>query len=83
MWKDLISWKEFIKHPLTAILFATIFAIGYLYIDNRNTLNGVVTDQRMMIDDLHKQNFEIIKQCKYQLEELNNEIEKIELKNYE
>jgi len=33
-----VSFKEFVKNPIVALLFMCLMAIGYLYIDNKSTL---------------------------------------------
>lgn len=37
-----ISFKDFVKNPIVALLFVAVIAIGYLYIDNRTTLTNQV-----------------------------------------
>ena len=34
----MVSFKEFVKNPIVALLFMCLMAIGYLYIDNKSTL---------------------------------------------
>lgn len=38
-----MSYKDFFKNPIVGLLFMCILAIGYLYIDNRNTLTDQIT----------------------------------------
>jgi uncharacterized membrane protein (DUF106 family) len=37
-----MSFKDFAKNPIVALLFVAVIAIGYLYIDNRTTLTNQV-----------------------------------------
>ena len=37
-----VSYKEFKKDPVKALLFITLTAIGYLYIDNKMNYQGQV-----------------------------------------
>ena len=37
-----VSYKEFKKDPVKALLFITLSAIGYLYIDNKLNYQGQV-----------------------------------------
>ena len=37
-----VSYKEFKKDPVKALLFITLSAIGYLYIDNKMNYQGQV-----------------------------------------
>lgn len=39
-----VSYKEFKKDPVKALLFITLSAIGYLYIDNKMNYQGQVED---------------------------------------
>jgi hypothetical protein len=34
----MVSFKEFVKNPIVALLFMCLMAIGYLYVDNKSTL---------------------------------------------
>jgi hypothetical protein len=51
-----ISFKEFIKNPIVALLFMCLMAIGYLYIDNRNTLTDQIDDLKLEVKDLQEEN---------------------------
>lgn len=37
-----VSFKEFVKNPIVALLFMCLMAIGYLYIDNKSTLTNQI-----------------------------------------
>lgn len=39
-----VSFKEFAKNPIVALLFMCLMAIGYLYIDNKSTLTSQIED---------------------------------------
>jgi hypothetical protein len=38
-----MSYKDFFRNPIVGLLFMCLLAIGYLYIDNRNTLTDQIT----------------------------------------
>lgn len=54
-----VSFKEFIKNPIVALLFMCLMAIGYLYIDNRATLTAQVEDLQEEVKDLKEDNKEL------------------------
>ena len=68
-----VSFKEFVKNPIVALLFICLMAIGYLYVDNRKTLTNQIS---------HLQ--EDIEQLEADYKELNNKfietLQKIETK---
>ena len=37
-----VSFKEFVKNPIVALLFMCLMAIAYLYIDNKSTLTNQI-----------------------------------------
>lgn len=39
-----VSFKDFVKNPIVALLFMALIAIGYLYIDNRSTLTNQIIE---------------------------------------
>jgi hypothetical protein len=47
-----ISFKEFVKNPIVGLLFVALIAIGYLYIDNRNTLTSQIEDLQSEVKTL-------------------------------
>ena len=55
----MISFKEFVKNPIVALLFMCLMAIGYLYIDNKNTLTDQIVDLREEVDMLKSENKEL------------------------
>jgi hypothetical protein len=56
-----VSFKEFVKNPIVALLFMCLMAIGYLYIDNKSTLTS-------QIEELQKE----VTTLKNDYKELNN-----------
>jgi len=57
----MISFKDFVKNPIVALLFICLLAIGYLYIDNKTTLSNEIKDLQ-----------EEVKQLKQDYKELND-----------
>lgn len=49
-----VSFKEFAKNPIVALLFMALMAIGYLYYDNKSTLTNQIEDLREEIITLKK-----------------------------
>mgnify|MGYP006906260350 CR=1 FL=1 len=49
-----VSFKEFSKNPIVALLFMALMAIGYLYYDNKSTLTNQIEDLREEIITLKK-----------------------------
>lgn len=47
-----ISYTQFLKNPIVGILFLSLFAISYLYIDNKSTYKEVITKQESRIGKL-------------------------------
>ena len=45
-----ISYKEFLKNPVIGILFLSLFAITYLYIDNKSNYKNIIAKQEIRID---------------------------------
>lgn len=54
-----ISFKEFAKNPIVALLFLCILAIGYLHVQHISTLEETITELRSEIDELKKENKEL------------------------
>jgi hypothetical protein len=50
------SYTEFVKNPIVGLLFMCLLAIGYLYIDNRNTLTKQIDDLKVEVNELKKDN---------------------------
>ena len=65
----MVSFKEFVKNPIVALLFICLMAIGYLYVDNKTTLTTQIELLRKDLEGVKKDN-----------KSLNAEIRKILLK---
>lgn len=67
-----VSFKEFVKNPIVALLFMSLMAVGYLYYDNKSTLTGQVEtlqeEVKILKDDYKELNEKFIETIK----ELNN-----------
>jgi len=50
------SYKDFVKNPIVGLLFMCLIAIGYLYIDNRNTLTQQIDDLQVEVKALKEEN---------------------------
>ena len=57
----MISFKDFVKSPIVALLFICLMAIAYLYVDNKTTLTNEIKTLK-----------EELKQLKQDYKELNN-----------
>lgn len=59
-----VSFKEFVKNPIVALLFMCLMAIGYLYVAQTNTLETQVEDLqeevKLLKEDNKKLNEKII-----------------------
>ena len=71
-----VSFKEFVKNPIVALMFMALMAVGYLYYDNKTTLTNQIDDLQeevsMLKDDykkLNEQFIETIKGLNYEYEE--------------
>ena len=51
-----VSFKEFAKNPIVALLFMCLMAIGYLYVAQTNTLETQVEDLQEEVKLLKKDN---------------------------
>lgn len=47
-----VSFSEFSKEPVKAILFMAVLAIGYLYVDNKITYHDQIEKQGAKIEKL-------------------------------
>ena len=59
--KLFVSYKDFLKNPLVAILFLAVMSLGYLYLDNK----GVYEDNILRLEE----DIRIIKQEHKELKE--------------
>jgi len=51
-----ISYKDFVKNPIVGLLFISLLAIGYLYIDNRTNLTQQIKDLKSEVKSLKEDN---------------------------
>ncbi len=51
-----ISYKDFVKNPIVGLLFISLLAIGYLYIDNRTNLTQQIKDLKSEVKNLKEDN---------------------------
>lgn len=47
-----VSFKEFAKNPIVALLFMCLMAIGYLYLDNKSTLTKQIEELQKEVTTL-------------------------------
>jgi hypothetical protein len=50
-----VSFKEFVKNPITAMLFMCLISIGFLYFDNKSTLEGQIEELQSEVIELKKE----------------------------
>jgi peptidoglycan hydrolase CwlO-like protein len=50
-----ISFKEFVKNPITAMLFMCLISIAFLYVDNKSTLEGQIKELQSEVIELKKE----------------------------
>jgi hypothetical protein len=53
------SYTDFVKNPVVGLLFMCLIAIGYLYIDNRNTLTAQIEDLKSEVKVLKEENVKL------------------------
>jgi hypothetical protein len=66
-----VSFKEFLKNPIVALLFMALMAVGYLYIDNRSTLTKQITTLQKQVEILQADYKELDNEFKQTLRGLN------------
>ena len=44
-----MSYKDFLHNPVVGILFLSLIAISYLYVDNKTTYKDMIKDQEKRI----------------------------------
>lgn len=54
-----LTFNDFIKNPISAMLFVALIAIGYLHMQNIKTLETTIEELRVEIDDLKEDNKEL------------------------
>ncbi len=52
----IITYKDFFKNPIVGLLFMCICAIGWLYLDNRNTLTDQIVRLEAKVKSLEEDN---------------------------
>ena len=65
------TFKDFLKNPVVALLFMSLLAVGYLYIDNRSTLTKQITTLQKQVQDLQKDYKDLDKEFRQTLKGLN------------
>tara|TARA_R110001592_G_scaffold266016_3_gene531652 strand:- start:4927 stop:5157 length:231 start_codon:yes stop_codon:yes gene_type:complete len=68
-----VSFKEFAKNPIVALLFMALMAIGYLYYDNKSNLTNQVEDLRDEITILKSDYKELNDKFIETIQKINNE----------
>jgi len=67
-----VSFKEFIKNPIVALLFMCLMAIGYLYIDNKSTLTNQIVELQEEVKTLKNEYKELNEKFINTVQGLNN-----------
>jgi hypothetical protein len=49
-----VSFEQFAKDPLKAIMFLVVFAVGYLYVDNKMNLNSQIEKCDKNVQEVYK-----------------------------
>ena len=62
-----VSFEQFIKHPIAAIAFCMLLAVGYLFYELRNSYSNQLEDQNTRIEKLEEK----IEQYEGKLELMN------------
>jgi hypothetical protein len=47
-----ITYKDFIKNPIVGILFLSLSAISFLYVDNKGSYKDIINKQEIRITTL-------------------------------
>ena len=67
-----VSFKEFVKNPIVALLFMCLMAIGYLYIDNKSTLTNQIVELQEEVKTLKNEYKELNEKFINTVQGLNN-----------
>jgi hypothetical protein len=67
-----ISFKEFAKNPIVALLFMCLIAIGYLYLDNKSTLTTQIVKLEKEVNQLKDDYKELNEKFIITITKLNN-----------
>ena len=54
-----LTFNDFTKNPISAMLFVALIAIGYLHMQNIKTLETTIEELRVEIDELKEDNKEL------------------------
>jgi len=68
-----VSFKEFVKNPIVALMFMALMAVGYLYYDNKITLTNQIEDLQEEVTTLKKDYKELNEQLIETIKGLNYE----------
>lgn len=49
-----VSFEQFVKDPLKAIMFLVVCAVGYLYVDNKMNLNSQIEKCDKNVQEVYK-----------------------------
>ncbi len=73
-----ISFKDFAKNPIVAVLFLAIIGIGYLYLENENKstesierLEAEIAEMKIEIRELRTENRRLNEAFRETLEKIN------------
>lgn len=73
-----VSFKEFAKNPIVALLFMSLIAIGYLYVDNKSTMTSQINELRVEVISLKKDYKELNDKFIETIQKIKKEDEKIQ-----
>ena len=62
-----VNFEQFIKHPIAAITFCMVLAVGFLFYELRDSYNNQLEDQNRRIEKLEQK----IEQYESKLEQMN------------
>jgi len=62
-----IKFEQFLKHPIAAVAFCMLLAVGYLFYELRDSYNNQLKDQNIRIEKLEKK----IEEYEDKLEKMN------------
>jgi predicted RND superfamily exporter protein len=68
-----LSFKEFAKNPIVALLFMSLMVIGYLYLDNKTTLTNQINELKGEVTTLKKEYKELNDKFIILLKEMNKD----------
>jgi len=62
-----IKFEQFLKHPIAAVAFCMLLAVGYLFYELRDSYNNQLKDQNIRIEKLEEK----IEEYEDKLEKMN------------